>query len=181
MNSFLIPVLLDAVGGGMLVYVIVDSHQKIIINGIVNTPGNALHSDATTGNQWYNNDGFIAGVTSQEYTPKTSGDYYVVISVNGCSSNPSNTTHFVPTGIDPIESTSPVKVYPNPVTNELIIELEGNTAQTNFEIINSLGLTIYDGTICEKTVIPTSNFAPGIYIIKLESGKMLEFTKIIKN
>lgn len=74
-----------------------------------------------------------------------------------------------------------VKVYPNPVTNELTIEFEGNSVQTNFEILNSLGQVIFKGTIFEKAVIQTTSFTPGIYLIKLQSGKTFEFKKIIKN
>lgn len=89
--------------------------------------------------------------------------------------------HFIPTGIGPIELSQSVKIYPNPFTNEITIELEGNPAQTDFEIINSLGLSIYSGTLYDKVVVPASNIAPGIYIIRLESGMTLEFKKIIKN
>lgn len=74
-----------------------------------------------------------------------------------------------------------IKVYPNPVTNELTIELEGNTKKIDFEIINSLGQSIFTGVVFESTVIQTANFIPGIYLIKLKSGKSFEFKKIIKN
>jgi len=73
-----------------------------------------------------------------------------------------------------------IKVYPNPVTNELTIELKGNTKKIDFEIINSLGQVVYNGNIVEKTVVQMANFAPGIYIIKFESGKTFEFKKIVK-
>jgi len=104
-----------------------------------------LNSSATTGNQWYNKDGEIVGATTQDYTPKSSGDYYVVVSVNGCSSNSSNIMSFIPTGISPTESTRSVKVYPNPVTNELVIEIEGNTVKTDFEVLNSIGQVVFSG------------------------------------
>ena len=147
---------------------------------IVSISGNALHSNSTIGNQWFNNNGLIDGAISQDYTPKTSGDYYVVVSANGCSSNSSNIMHFIPTGINPIESAKSVKAYPNPVTNELTIELEGNSVRANFVILNSLGQAIYNGTIFEKTTIQTTNFTTGVYLIKLESGKTFEFKKVIK-
>lgn len=147
----------------------------------VTTNGNALHSTATNGNQWYNADGIIAGATSQDYTPKTSGDYYVIVTNNSCTSVLSNSIKFIPTGIEPAESAKSVKVYPNPVANELVIEIEGNTIQSDFEILNSLGQAVFNGTIIEKTVVQTSSFAPGVYVIKLGSGKTFEFKKIIKN
>ena len=142
--------------------------------------GNALHSDAATGNKWYDKNGPVAGATAQVFTPKSSGDYYVVVSINGCTSNASNTIKFIPTGINPTESTNSFKVYPNPVTNELTLEFTGNTSPANFEIINSLGQVIHNGTIFEKTTIKTKSFASGVYIIKLEVGKTVELKKIIK-
>lgn len=188
--------------------IIVDANQNIIINGIVNTASQSqnmitlrycnpletptvtqeitlnnikyLRSNVTTGNQWYNKDGLIVGATTRDYTPTTSGDYYVIVSVNGCTSNSSNAMAFIPTGINPTELAKSIKIYPNPVTNELTIELEGNTTKTNFEILNSLGQVVYNGNIVEKTVVQTASFTPGIYIIKLESGKTFEFKKIIK-
>lgn len=160
------------------------STLPIVVNQKPSTPavtinGNALHSSSSTGNQWCNQTGVINGATAQEYTPKTSGDYYVIVSSNGCISNSSNTMHFIPTGINPIVAQS-IRIYPNPVTNELTIELEGDETQTVFEIINSLGKSVFTGQILDKSVIQTSNFASGIYIIKLESGNTFEFKKIIK-
>lgn len=85
------------------------------------------------------------------------------------------------TGINPILNVPyNFKVYPNPVTNELTIELEGDTQKVDFEIINSLGQSVFSGVILEKTVVQTTNFTPGIYLIKLKSGKTIEFKKIIK-
>jgi hypothetical protein len=184
--------------------IIVDSNQKIIINGIVNTQsqsqniitlsycsqvetpivslnGNSLHSNAAYGNQWYDKTGAINGATSQNYIPAKSGEYYVIVSLNGCTSNLSNKVNFILTGTENLESANSIKLYPNPVTNELIIEIAGNLTQKNFEIINSVGQSIFNGTMLEKTVIQTSGFTPGVYLIKLESGKNFEFKKVIKN
>ncbi|MFA5972729.1 MAG: T9SS type A sorting domain-containing protein, partial [Lentimicrobiaceae bacterium] len=71
-------------------------------------------------------------------------------------------------------------VYPNPVTNELIIEIKANTKKTNFEILNSIGQVAFKGNLLERTVVQTSGFAPGMYLIKFENGKSFEFKKIIK-
>ncbi|MDO8928866.1 MAG: T9SS type A sorting domain-containing protein [Bacteroidota bacterium] len=73
------------------------------------------------------------------------------------------------------------KVYPNPVTNELTIELQGNTIQTNFEIINLSGQVIFKGTVFEKVVVQTENFVPGVYLVKLESENKFEYKKVIKS
>ncbi len=73
-----------------------------------------------------------------------------------------------------------VKVYPNPVLNELIIEIEGNNETVNFDILNAIGQVIFKGNLTNKTTVQTSNFTPGVYLIKLENGKTVELKKIIK-
>ncbi|MCK9613497.1 MAG: SBBP repeat-containing protein [Bacteroidales bacterium] len=71
-------------------------------------------------------------------------------------------------------------IYPNPVTNELIIEAKDNKEAINFEIFNSLGQIIFKGDLIEKTAIQTTNFTPGVYLIKLESDNTFKFKKIVK-
>jgi len=75
---------------------------------------------------------------------------------------------------------SNLKVYPNPVSNELTIEIEGNSCETEIEIINSIGQTVYKGNVENQTTIQTGSFAPGLYLIRFENNATLEFKKIIK-
>jgi len=71
-------------------------------------------------------------------------------------------------------------VYPNPVSNELILVSKGNKDKVYFEIFNSIGQIVFKGNIIEKTIVQTANFSPGVYLIKLENGKIFEFKKIVK-
>jgi len=73
-----------------------------------------------------------------------------------------------------------INVYPNPITNELMIEIEGNSEPVNFEILNARGQVVFKGNLVEKTTVQTSNFAPGVYLIKFISDKTFELKKIIK-
>ncbi len=147
---------------------------------IISLIGYVLHSDAPTGNQWYDQTGPIAGATNQEYTVTVDGDYYVIVSSLGCSSDPSNTINVMVTGIELVDDSKVIKVYPNPVSNELIIEIEGNSDKLDFEILNAIGQVVFKGNFIEKTTVHTTNFAPGVYLIKLKNGKTFEFKKIIK-
>jgi uncharacterized delta-60 repeat protein len=90
---------------------------------------------------------------------------------------------------DGISSIQPkaILIYPNPVSNELNIEIEGNKGLVNYEIFNSIGQVVFKGKAIEKTTIQTSNFAPGIYLIKLGKlpigqigDKAFEIKKIVK-
>ena len=73
-----------------------------------------------------------------------------------------------------------VKVYPNPVTNELTIEMPGNNESVKFIIINSMGAIIYNGSLTQKITINTINFKSGIYLIKFANGGNFETKKIVK-
>lgn len=52
---------------------------------------NMLYSSSPKGNQWYDQEGAIKGATAQTYKVAGYGDYYVIVTLNGCSSEPSNT------------------------------------------------------------------------------------------
>ena len=161
------------------------THIVVNVNEIPATPFitvnlNVLHSNSITGNQWYNQNGIVNGATTQDYTPLVEGDYYVIVTQNGCSSAPSNTINITFTGIYETKAGNIINIYPNPVSNELIIEISGNKEQINFEIYNSIGQVVYSGNLLEKTTVKTDSFAAGVYIIKLANGKTFEFKKIIK-
>jgi hypothetical protein len=73
-----------------------------------------------------------------------------------------------------------VQVYPNPVNNQLNIEINGNSQPVNFQIINSTGAIIYNGILTQKTTLETTNFSPGIYLIRFINDNVDETKKIIK-
>jgi len=60
------------------------------------------------------------------------------------------------------------------------LEYSGNTSNISFDILNALGQVVFTGNLQEKTVVQTSNFASGVYLIKLSNGNSFEFKKIIK-
>ena len=84
-------------------------------------------------------------------------------------------------GVGENESNSSINIYPNPVTNELIIEAKGNKEKIEFEILNSLGQVVFKGSLIEKIVVQTKNFAQGMYVVKLGNGKRFEFRKVVKS
>ena len=73
-----------------------------------------------------------------------------------------------------------INVYPNPVTNELIIEIKGIVNKQRIEIRNSIGQIVYNGKLSEKTVVDTSNFSGGMYFLKIEKDRSFEVKKLLK-
>jgi photosystem II stability/assembly factor-like uncharacterized protein len=73
-----------------------------------------------------------------------------------------------------------INLYPNPVSNELTIEVDNNSEEINYEIYNLLNQLISKGNFTNKTTINTSSFSSGTYLIKLNYNKTREVRKLIK-
>ena len=161
--------------------------ENVVINPQPVTPatpvitmnGTTLHSNSANGNQWYNSTGALAGETNQDFSPKSTGDYYVVVTLNGCSSEKSIIN--IVTGSVQFDYIKKITVYPNPVSDDLTIEYSGNFEAVKFKIVNLTGQVIYDGKLLDKTIVNISSFTPGLYFIKFDVGKTYEFRKVIKN
>jgi len=83
-------------------------------------------------------------------------------------------------GINEINHSSDLKIYPNPTKDNITIETNLNNEQ-RLEIINLIGQTVYTTNINnKKTLINTSAFANGVYILKLSSDKETVVRKFVK-
>jgi hypothetical protein len=83
-------------------------------------------------------------------------------------------------GIEFIGSSKTIKVYPNPVADELIIEADGNSELLSFQILDSTGHVIFEGSLSDKTVVQAANFSPGVYLLKILDRKVIIVKKILK-
>lgn len=146
----------------------------------ISLTGNILSSNAVSGNQWYDQNGIITGAISQNYTVVTNGEYYDIVTLLGCNSSSSDTINVIITSVESIVNDKSIIIYPNPVSNELIIEINSNNELIKFEILNINGQNVFTGEIMESTIVQTNSFAPGVYLIKFENGRTFEFMKIIK-
>jgi hypothetical protein len=147
---------------------------------VINQNVNELISDALLGNQWYSSLGSLVGATGQTYKPLESGNYYVIVALNGCSSDPSNVISFIPTGMDKQNEFKSLKIYPNPVGDELTIEYPGNNKDIDFSILNSSGQTVFKGKVAEKASVNTSGLSSGVYMIRFSSGVRSELRKVVR-
>jgi hypothetical protein len=91
-----------------------------------------------------------------------------------------------PIGINEMAADNRINIYPNPVTNELFIQIENATDE------NEYILYLYDitGSILNRlplqssliNQIQLSNYSMGIYVAKIDvNGKIKLIEKIIKN
>ncbi len=162
----------------------------VYINDIgVTLLGNTITADsAADAYQWLDCDNSYAIIpdeTDQNFTPIVSGNYAAEITRGSCTDT-SACVQVTIVGIASLQA-GEINIYPNPVSDELIIENKGNKEKIDFEILNSTGQVVFKGSLTEKTVVQTTNLVPGIYLIKSQNlhtgqagGKTFELKKVVK-
>lgn len=137
-------------------------------SSIVNIDGNNLVSDATgVTYEWRTcpNEDPITGETSATFAPVVSGSYtvYVVDTVTGCVNN-SSCINYTVSGLTNLESAG-IKVYPNPATNVMNIELTDD----NYNGVLELQVATVTGEIVMKEQY---TFQPvyGVNVSQLPAG-----------
>ncbi|MEI8274119.1 MAG: right-handed parallel beta-helix repeat-containing protein, partial [Paludibacter sp.] len=85
------------------------------------------------------------------------------------------------TGVESINNDkNQVKFYPNPISNQFSIEINGDNESHGFEILNSTGQVVLNGKIAIKTVVDSSTLSQGIYFVKIGQGNNFVTNKFIK-
>ena len=130
-------------------------------------------------------------VTCTDNSVQAEGDYYYRLyayyGALDCTSSPANRkyhpnefelhVYYSPTGIS--ETTTSVKVYPNPTQNTVTVEADG---MTSVSVFNTLGQCILQKEVTEKqTVLDLQDEAPGLYLLHIttESGTLSKHIAII--
>lgn len=145
------------------------------IDVTVTVAGITLECDGggTATYQWIKCDPYavIAGATASTFTPTENGDYAVIITDGACADT-SDCATISTIGLTELQSNS-IIIYPNPATNMVNISLTNFDGQAvNITILNSIGERVYEGVLSQaKTSINLSEFARGIYLIRLSDGE----------
>ncbi|MBL0007511.1 MAG: T9SS type A sorting domain-containing protein [Saprospiraceae bacterium] len=147
---------------------------------LIEASGDALYSNTMLGNQWYNEDGPIPGATGQFFLAVEPGTYYVIVTSDDCASAPSNPIEIMTVGTEDITTESRFKIYPNPVVDELTIEMEGNIEEVQFEILNALGQVVNSGQFQGRHTIEMGELNAGIYVIRFKVDDTHLLKKLIK-
>ena len=129
----------------------------------------------------------IVGETNQGYLPSDSRHYAVIVGQNGCFDT---SRCFSLKGLSIHESKiyTDLKVFPNPLNKELLIEwilFDMTTPKVSFYIFDTKGsLLLEDQTLVENNrftkKINTSALKPGVYYLKVVNNKQSAIRKIIK-
>lgn len=75
-----------------------------------------------------------------------------------------------------------IKIYPNPVSDNLNIELTNINENVDYQIFNTLGQKLVEGNLNSNRIntLNTSQYASGIYFVKLFTGSQSMTKKFIK-
>ena len=113
----------------------------------------------------------IIGANDQSFTPDADGNYAVIVNDGECTDT-SSCESILTSGLNE-RNTIPFNYYPNPVTDQLIINLDANTTAQMVTILSMDGKQI-----TEKKVDPSSSIfidmedlAPGSYLIFIETSE----------
>jgi hypothetical protein len=82
--------------------------------------------------------------------------------------------HNIQTDIADIEADEQLKLYPNPADDLLTIEL---ASESYISIFNSAGSIVYSKDKVLNETIDVHNFAPGIYLIQVNTNNNQFITK----
>lgn len=131
---------------------------------------------------------FGNGVTGNSFDPAISGlgthlASYSYTNTNGCARTA--TLNFVVsacTGVEELLSEG-IDIYPNPIQNSLSIDLKNeNLIGTDFEIFDGLGKSVLKAKITQSSnVFDLSNFATGVYTVRLINQNSIFVKRLIKS
>ncbi len=134
-----------------------------------------LFSSSISGNQWYLNDNPISGATDQTYIVNENGNYFTVVTIDGCSSLPSNLITINNVGINDYANDE-ILIYPNPAQD--IIYIQSSKPINEVMIINNLGQIV--ATYSDTGIINIDQLANGVYQIMIKTEDNIKVLPLIK-
>jgi len=128
----------------------------------------------------------IVGETDQTYTATTNGSYAVIVS-NGTCTDTSDCKAIVGIGIIENDFEKEIKLYPNPTSGMLSIEIDGEFNQIDIRVTNELGQQVImkqvqnTNLIVNPITIGLEKFSTGVYFIHISSNDNKAVLKVLKN
>jgi hypothetical protein len=152
----------------------------------VSQTGNVLSSNFVTGNQWYLDGRPITGATGQTYTAPRSGNYQVGVTAGAmCLAMSDNYAYSLAAPRPTPNNDIGLVGFPVPARSELNIVFTNPTAgNLKVTLVNTGGAIVYAkkqnaarGNF--STVINVSEYAPGIYMLRVVIGSKVYSKKVI--
>ncbi|UPT71325.1 MAG: T9SS type A sorting domain-containing protein [Flavobacterium sp. JAD_PAG50586_2] len=119
----------------------------------------------------------IDGATSQTYTPLVVGDYEVVVTLGTCTAT-SDCITVTELGTKDFDIRN-FRLYPNPVTNMLIVEYTNEMSEVS--VFNMIGQKVLSSNVnANSTQIDMSRLPSATYLVKVSSENVMKSFKVIK-
>jgi PKD repeat protein len=153
---------------------------------LITQSGNTLTSTPANSYQWYFNNVAISGAVSQQYIVQQSGNYSVTIAdANGCTAT-SLAAYVSTTGINEVKNDMLLYVYPNPFHDEISVIIHSKIHQNLTVSLNDItGSIAFFKAISmtseeEKFLFNLSEYASGIYFLKIQSAEYSHIRLLLK-
>lgn len=123
-----------------------------------------------------------AGTNQQQRTGGDGYYYAIVTDGNGCTVSSDTIMYSDVTGIINPSLSDIVRFYPNPVTNELSVQLINGIPGGQIFLFDHTGKLVFQGSITTNRTfnIPMTNYAAGIYQLEIVSGNKAFGARIFK-
>ncbi|HNQ42748.1 MAG TPA: T9SS type A sorting domain-containing protein [Tenuifilaceae bacterium] len=137
-----------------------------------------LISSSSHSNQWYKDGVIISGAASQNYTVNSSGIYYVVVSIEGCT-NQSNDQPVIITGIED-RTAHQLNISPNPADQRVTITLPGSSHKA-LKIFSIAGKAMYNQShSLNEVTIDINSYPAGYYITIVSTDAGFYYGRFVK-
>ncbi len=123
-----------------------------------------------------------AGTNGHKNIARVRAENAVIKNFYGMAVKPACTFTTSTTGIGEGGSLISLKLVPNPASDKVEVVAENMADGTTVELINSLGLTVGRQQLSSgKTSFDLSGLPPGVYIVKVSSGAVTHFARLVRN
>ena len=165
------------------------SSLDIVVNEVPDAPvitdvGPLLTSSANVGNQWYLDGEPVSGANAQTFEAAISGEYFSIVTLNGCSSSKSNKISVIGTGV--IQSIIPqLDIFPVPNDGTFTVRLNQlNQEDGQLIMYNSLGQKVFEQDIPSEINrgehrITIKAIKAGWYLVCLHQGQIMIRKKVL--
>ena len=164
---------------------VVTINQNPVKPSITRDLNNNLVSSATLGNQWYTDTTtVITGQTIQSYKPTIAGYYAVKVTSNNCSSPFSDRYYYLVTALQNFTNGQFIHLYPNPATNDLMINFNlTGQSQLSITMVDLSGKIVISNIKMSKgSRLDISELKSGMYFVQVfgKNNQLLFTDKLIK-
>lgn len=147
-------------------YPIINTVDYYVIEGIGCTRG--FLNPINVANQWYDGAIHLGCFENKGSYPTLSpnvpySDSLAYAGVYCCFDNKASCTLKTPN----IELAGSVKIYPNPVSEQVVIEASNGLDESAISIYDIFGRQVYNAVLQKKLIINTSTLKPGVYVVQL--------------